>query len=552
MATKATIASDLGRDCSEEDKLAFKEGFNRVITLSDSMIQFMKVLEHRVNKMDERITELVARVDKFNLNLDTLVTVTNNINYEIAKSTKTECSTKMDQNIRSTDPPELEPIVNPPIKKDWPFDKQVKDGPIKSLTELSPKFVRNIIFDVSDEEEGDEMEFDPTNVKVREVTGTKKKSSPIKGQCSKDENTSHNRGRITHSNYVRRCRGSTSDDSKLSGKKLFQTPSSKSPGKGSKRFRAQDGSTNPENYAAQNHTPDRKKDGLDESTIKTLSSNILPKTMFSRFRPSNDMKLTEREVKIVAYIFSYDGDEDDILVKISDFVATRKDFVSLCPDRLVNNKDDVLEGCTTDELISKYARMWMQPYPQLKYINERHIRMRCALNLVCGEHNEYNQGLAKKLPNTVLSWSFHEARTVPLTLQQELPKEVTLRDPVGNEFPVSIEELTNRHCFTKGLPQMRAFYHVHYPLHMWYRYVGNATFSFELWPIDGEGQIDYPNPALKKEDHEQCVNQPVTTSASHDEDVTSEADEIMGVPGADLWTTTLTQAQVEGRRAVVN
>ncbi|KAJ1416265.1 hypothetical protein SESBI_17440 [Sesbania bispinosa] len=200
----------------------------------------------------------------------------------------------------------------------------------------------------------------------------RKKSSPIEGQCSKDENTSHNRGRITRSNYVRRCRGSTSDDSKLSGKKLFQTPSSKSPGKGSKRFRAQDGSTNPENDAAQNHN--RQKEGW----------------------PSNDMKLTEREVKIVAYIFSYDGDEDDILVKISDFVATRKDFVSLCPDRLVNNKimtlatlkgswaqsrksnksvwylppnftDDVLEGCTTDELISKYARMWMQPYPQLKY-----------------------------------------------------------------------------------------------------------------------------------------------------------------------------------------
>ncbi|KAJ1388041.1 Ulp1 protease family, carboxy-terminal domain protein [Sesbania bispinosa] len=387
MATKATIASDLGRDCSEEDKLAFKEGFNRVITLSDSMIQFMKVLEHRVNKMDERITELVARVDKFNLNLDTLVTVTNNINSEIAKSTKTECSTKMDQNIGSTDPPELEPIVSPPIKKDWPFDKQVKDGPIKSLTELSPKFVRNIIFDVSDEEEGDEMEFDPTDVKVREVIGTKKKSSPIEGQCSKDENTSHNRGRITRSNYVRRCRGSTSDDSKLSGKKLFQTPSSKSPGKGSKRFRAQDGSTNPKNDAAQNHTPDRKKDGLDESTIKTPSSNILPKTMFSRFRPSNDMKLTKREVKIVAYIFSYDGDEDDILVKISDFVANKERFcipLSRSTRQQQDNdtghtqgilgtiseikQDDVLEGCTTDELISKYARMWMQPYPQLKYV----------------------------------------------------------------------------------------------------------------------------------------------------------------------------------------
>ncbi|KAJ1428212.1 DNA-binding barrel domain superfamily [Sesbania bispinosa] len=137
------------------------------------------------------------------------------------------------------------------------------------------------------------------------------------------------------------------------------------------------------------------------------------------------------------------------------------------------------------------------------------------------------------------------------SFQTELPKEVTLRDPVGNEFSVSIEELSNMHCFTKGLPQMRAFYPVHYPVHMWYRYVGNATFSFELWPKDGEGQIDYPNPALKKEDHEQCVNQPGTTSNSDHEDVSSEADEIMGVRSEDLWTTTLTQAQVEGRRAVV-
>ncbi|KAJ1381288.1 Ulp1 protease family, C-terminal catalytic domain [Sesbania bispinosa] len=346
MATKETNASNFGRDCSEDDKVAFKEGLNRVISLSDSMIQFMKGVEHRLNKMEDRITELVARVDKFNLNLDTVVTVTKNINSEIAKSTKTECSTKMDQHIGSTHPPEPEPTVSPPIKKDWPLDKQLRDGPIKSLTDLSPKNVRNIIFYVSDEEEGDEMEVDPTKDEVRDFTGTKKISSPIEGQCSKDETTSQRRGRTTRSNFVRRCRGSTVKESKLSGKKLFQTPTSKSPGKGSKRCKPDNGPngpTNQENETSQTHTPDINKDGLDERTIKSPSSNILPRTMFSRFRPSNDMKLIERELKIVAYIFSYDGDEENML-------------------------DDVLGGCTTDELISNYARVWMQPYPDLKYI----------------------------------------------------------------------------------------------------------------------------------------------------------------------------------------
>ncbi|KAJ1406903.1 DNA-binding barrel domain superfamily [Sesbania bispinosa] len=70
----------------------------------------------------------------------------------------------------------------------------------------------------------------------------------------------------------------------------------------------------------------------------------------------------------------------------------------------------------------------------------------------------------------------------------------------------------------------------------------NFRFPLRRYPTDT---------ASRREDQEQCVNQPGTSSNSDDEDVSSEADEIMGVRGEDLWTTTLTKAQVEGRRTVV-
>ncbi|KAJ1382618.1 DNA-binding barrel domain superfamily [Sesbania bispinosa] len=103
---------------------------------------------------------------------------------------------------------------------------------------------------------------------------------------------------------------------------------------------------------------------------------------------------------------------------------------------------------------------------------------------------------------------------------------------------------------------MRAFYHVHYPVHMWYKYHGNATFSFELWPIDGHQQIEYPNNALNNDHHHVSSNHSRTgeNMVNEDvegEDVQGEADQIMGVKGEDLWMTTVTQAQSEGRRGVI-
>ncbi|KAJ1404584.1 hypothetical protein SESBI_26460 [Sesbania bispinosa] len=109
------------------------------------MLNFMKGVDERLNNMDERISQLLERVDKFSGNLDTVIAVTNNISLEIAKSNKTECSTKMDQNTMSTNPPEPETTVSPPTKQDWPLDRQLKIGPPKSFTDLSPKNVTNII-----------------------------------------------------------------------------------------------------------------------------------------------------------------------------------------------------------------------------------------------------------------------------------------------------------------------------------------------------------------------------------------------------------------------
>ncbi|KAJ1377362.1 DNA-binding barrel domain superfamily [Sesbania bispinosa] len=572
----------------------------------------------------------------------------------------------------STNPTQHENTVNPPIKKDWPYDRLLKVGPSKSFTDLSPKNVRNIIFDVSDEDDGNEMAIEPLSNKVGVIAGNNTQFSPNDGKSNKQETSSQRKGRATRSK-VSKSEVPKQSESKVLGKKLFQTPSSNSNGKGSKRAKANNADTNAETESTK--SPELNHDANGERTIKTPSSNILPKTMLSRFRPSTDMKLTEREVHVAAYIFSYDGDEDEILLKISDLVGRRKDFVTLCPDRLVNDKimtlatvkgswtqarktnktvwylppaftDDALGGSTTDDLISKYARVWMQPYAELKYcealtnimnseacpedflhsgvqldmwelfvarnvtnggtmenssiwlldwmekesafhtnliplINERHIRMRCALNLVCGEHNEINQ-LVDDQAQTFWTTHMKAGRTTHLLENSSSMNSTTnggssdednligvpfmatwlpYRDPVGNGFNVGIEVRGSRHCFTKGLPQMRAFYHVHYPVVMWYKYLGNAKFSFKLWPTDGHEQIDYPNHALNNAAHnvgsnnsrtvDDIDNKHVQGEGVQEEGVQGEADEIMGVQGEDLWMTTLTQAQLEGRRGVV-
>ncbi|KAJ1383302.1 Ulp1 protease family, C-terminal catalytic domain [Sesbania bispinosa] len=399
MASNGNDAAHPGRECPLDETLALKEGLSRVLLLSGRMLNFMKGVDERLNNMDERISQLLERVDKFSGNLDTVIAVTNNISLEIAKSNKTECSTKMDQNTMSTNPPEPETTVSPPTKQDWPLDRQLKIGPPKSFTDLSPKNVTNIIFDVSDEDEGIHVGVEALNNEVGHVQGNNPHVPHNDENCNKKVPSSQKRGRASTSNYARRskskCDVSNRKETNFLGKKLFQTPTSNSNGKGSKRAKGNAGPS--DQQAEPTHSPEIIQEDVRQKTIKTPSSNILPKTMLSRFRPSTDMKLSEWEVKVAAYIFSYDGDEDEILVKLCDIEATRKDFVTLCPDRLVNNKmmtlsalkgswtqarktektvwylppaftDDVLEGYSTDDLITKYARVSMQPYPQLKFI----------------------------------------------------------------------------------------------------------------------------------------------------------------------------------------
>ncbi|KAK7310104.1 hypothetical protein RJT34_07379 [Clitoria ternatea] len=158
----------------------------------------------------------------------------------------------------------------------------------------------------------------------------------------------------------------------------------------------------------------------------------------SKFHPTPDMRLTLPEIKVCAYVFYPDNQPREVLLRNGGSFATTGDIECLCPGRVIEDKDDVLQGLSVKQLLKLYAENWMQPFLNLKYIylpikdkrhwylmvisleerivhhldsclqvtdvmqrhetirtmlNENAVRMKAALDLLLGSYNECKEWL---------------------------------------------------------------------------------------------------------------------------------------------------------------
>ncbi|KAJ1376163.1 hypothetical protein SESBI_50233 [Sesbania bispinosa] len=153
-------------------------------------------------------------------------------------------------------------------------------------------------------------------------------------------------------------------------------------------------------------------------------ANTNPKPCIrTKFMPHLDMKLTPQEVHLSLYMFHVEGEPGEPLVKIGASIGTRRELETLCPDKGVVR--EVLSNMVASptfpaELFSPYYEMelwdikkpegmpkcangdnsaiWVLDWMSMAdaftanvspQMNEKNVRMRVAIDLVQGDHNEY-------------------------------------------------------------------------------------------------------------------------------------------------------------------
>ncbi|KAJ1381731.1 Ulp1 protease family, carboxy-terminal domain protein [Sesbania bispinosa] len=162
-------------------------------------------------------------------------------------------------------------------KKDWPLDTILKmsTGTPKSVADDSPKGVTTMIFDISDDEE------DMSDIMSGHMA--MKPMSLDRGKTILETVNEHIQPPTLHNNYK------------------------------------------------QVHMTDPL--GVNQRYPVKYFLNVK-----SRFRPTSDMQLTELELKVVAYVFGYHHDEDEVLIKMREYVGGRKELHNLCPNKVVADK----------------------------------------------------------------------------------------------------------------------------------------------------------------------------------------------------------------------
>ncbi|KAJ1443655.1 hypothetical protein SESBI_00245 [Sesbania bispinosa] len=145
----------------------------------------------------------------------------------------------------------------------------------------------------------------------------------------------------------------------------------------------------------------------------------------TKFMPSTDMKLTPEEVHLCLYIFQVEGELSESLTRIGTTIGTRMVLETLCPDKVIDREIHVLsdmiqghpfpasifspyyymdeweisqpEGLPTSQN-GENSAIWVLDWMSMAdgfttnfspQINEKHVRMRLAIDLVNGGHNEY-------------------------------------------------------------------------------------------------------------------------------------------------------------------
>ncbi|KAJ1388399.1 DNA-binding barrel domain superfamily [Sesbania bispinosa] len=124
-----------------------------------------------------------------------------------------------------------------------------------------------------------------------------------------------------------------------------------------------------------------------------------------------------------------------------------------------------------------------------------------------------------------------------------------LQDPIGNAFHISVEKKSSRPCLTDGLQQIRAFYQIHFPVYLWYKYIGNGSFTFTIWKTAGQGQIDYPIPNEVNGDG----NETNESNVIHNEEqnVPYNPLEVLAVLGKLLWVSQIMRNELRAGRGLI-
>ncbi|GAU29733.1 hypothetical protein TSUD_392210 [Trifolium subterraneum] len=145
-----------------------------------------------------------------------------------------------------------------------------------------------------------------------------------------------------------------------------------------------------------------KKEPLD---VKTEVQNVPMQTIkhtLSKFIKTNftitpAMSLTEEEAQLSAYVFHPFNDPGEVLFKLDDFEGSRKDFMTLCPAKIVETEiahmmalkvnwtqkqmltptkwtlplafvHSINKGDTIEELIEEYIMYWIPNFENLSHI----------------------------------------------------------------------------------------------------------------------------------------------------------------------------------------
>ncbi|KAJ1392807.1 hypothetical protein SESBI_35518 [Sesbania bispinosa] len=289
----------------QEERYDFIDGLKKLIAMSDSMINCVKAVKTRLEGMDERIDALHLQIGNLDNKINTIVNFTKKMENEIGKCNKDD-PLNVFGDISGNDDVKLD--GNYGVKLDgndmqWPRHTNLKMETNKSPIDESPKGVSTVIFDVSDDDE------DYVEIMGREKCEGRDNGPNVKGSCLPKD---HGKGKIPQTF--------------MQGRKLFHTPPSAPSRKSSKK---------PKVY---NDTSFTFPNVMPKMVASKHLGNILPKTMLCKFRPTTDMALTEMALKVVAYLFAYDNDDEEILFRVGEHDGRRKDFQSLCPDRIVHEE----------------------------------------------------------------------------------------------------------------------------------------------------------------------------------------------------------------------
>ncbi|KAJ1443542.1 hypothetical protein SESBI_00121 [Sesbania bispinosa] len=169
-------------------------------------------------------------------------------------------------------------------------------------------------------------------------------------------------------------------------------------------------------------TPKKRDDWKDTNPkephqMKNWLLDVDPRiTQRTKFMPSTDMKLTPEEVHLCLYIFQVEGELSESLTRIGTTIGTRMVLETLCPDKVIDREATRFqrpffspyyymdeweisqpEGLPTSQN-GENSAIWVLDWMSMAdgfttnfspQINEKHVRMRLAIDLVNGGHNEY-------------------------------------------------------------------------------------------------------------------------------------------------------------------